>query len=86
MRVHEAINQGMEEEMERAGKVFLPGEEVALYDSVSRGLWKEYGDKRIMDTPVSESGFAGIAVGAVLAGLRPICEFMPFSFPMQAIY
>ena len=76
----------MEEETERAGKVFLLGEEVALYDGVSWGLWKEYGDKRIIDTPVSESGFAGIAVGAVLAGLRPICEFMLFSFSMQAIY
>ena len=78
MTVHEAVNQGMEEEMERAGKVFLLGEEVALYDGVSQGLWKKYGDKRTIDTPVSESGFAGIAVGAVLAGLRPICEFIPF--------
>ena len=75
----------MEEEMERAGKVFLLGEEVALYDGVSWGLWGKYGDKRIIDTPVSESDFAGIAVGAVLAGLRPICEFMPFNFSMQVI-
>ncbi|KAB0370900.1 hypothetical protein FD755_017309 [Muntiacus reevesi] len=71
--VHEAINQGMEEETERAGKAFLLGEEVALYDG------------RVIDTPVSESDFAGIAAGAVLAGLRPICEFMPFSFSMQVI-
>ena len=81
MTVREAINQGMDEELERDEKVFLLGEEVAQYDGaykVSRGLWKKYGDKRIIDTPISEMGFAGIAVGAVLAGLRPICEFIPF--------
>lgn len=52
---------------------------------VSRGLWKKYGDKRIIDTPITEMGFAGIAVGAAMAGLRPVCEFMTFNFSMQAI-
>lgn len=52
---------------------------------VSRGLWKKYGDKRIIDTPITEMGFAGIATGAAMAGLRPICEFMTFNFSMQAI-
>jgi len=61
---------------------------VAMYDGaykVSRGLWKKYGDKRVIDTPITEIGFAGIAVGAAMAGLRPICEFMTFNFSMQAI-
>ncbi|KAM3914905.1 pyruvate dehydrogenase E1 component subunit beta, mitochondrial [Leptodactylus fuscus] len=86
--VRDALNQAMDEELERDERVFLLGEEVAQYDGaykVSRGLWKKYGDKRIMDTPISEMGFAGIAVGAAMAGLRPICEFMTFNFSMQAI-
>ncbi|XP_044515944.1 pyruvate dehydrogenase E1 component subunit beta, mitochondrial isoform X2 [Gracilinanus agilis] len=86
--VRDALNQGMDEELERDERVFLLGEEVAQYDGaykVSRGLWKKYGDKRIIDTPISEMGFAGIAVGAAMAGLRPICEFMTFNFSMQAI-
>jgi pyruvate dehydrogenase E1 component beta subunit len=67
LTVREANNQGTDEELERDEKVFLLGEEVAQYDGaykVSRGLWKKYGDKRIIDTPISEMGFAGIAVGA----------------------
>ncbi|XP_036598394.1 pyruvate dehydrogenase E1 component subunit beta, mitochondrial-like [Trichosurus vulpecula] len=86
--VRDALNQAMDEELERDEKVFLLGEEVAQYDGaykVSRGLWKKYGDKRIIDTPISEMGFAGIAVGAAMAGLRPICEFMTFNLSMQAI-
>ncbi|XP_026091368.1 pyruvate dehydrogenase E1 component subunit beta, mitochondrial [Carassius auratus] len=86
--VRDALNQALDEEMERDERVFLLGEEVAQYDGaykVSRGLWKKYGDKRIMDTPITEMGFAGIAVGAAMAGLRPICEFMTFNFSMQAI-
>jgi pyruvate dehydrogenase E1 component beta subunit len=78
----------MDEEMKRDDKVFLLGEEVAQYDGaykVSRGLWKKYGDNRVMDTPITEMGFAGIAVGAAMNGLRPICEFMTFNFSMQAI-
>ncbi|CAG5977355.1 unnamed protein product [Menidia menidia] len=77
--VRDALNTAMDEELERDERVFLMGEEV------SRGLWKKYGDKRIIDTPISEMGFAGIAVGAAMAGLRPICEFMTFNFSMQAI-
>ncbi|XP_015277627.1 PREDICTED: pyruvate dehydrogenase E1 component subunit beta, mitochondrial [Gekko japonicus] len=86
--VRDALNQALDEELERDEKVFLLGEEVAQYDGaykISRGLWKKYGDKRIIDTPISEMGFTGIAVGAAMAGLRPICEFMTFNFSMQAI-
>ncbi|XP_047438203.1 pyruvate dehydrogenase E1 component subunit beta, mitochondrial [Mugil cephalus] len=86
--VRDALNQALDEELERDERVFLMGEEVAQYDGaykVSRGLWKKYGDKRVMDTPISEMGFAGIAVGSAMAGLRPICEFMTFNFSMQAI-
>uniref|UniRef100_A0A672IHQ0 Pyruvate dehydrogenase E1 component subunit beta n=1 Tax=Salarias fasciatus TaxID=181472 RepID=A0A672IHQ0_SALFA len=86
--VRDALNQALDEELERDERVFLMGEEVAQYDGaykVSRGLWKKYGDKRIIDTPISEMGFTGIAVGAAMAGLRPICEFMTFNFSMQAI-
>ncbi|XP_034020904.1 LOW QUALITY PROTEIN: pyruvate dehydrogenase E1 component subunit beta, mitochondrial [Thalassophryne amazonica] len=91
--VRDALNQAMDEELERDDRVFLMGEEVAQYDGaykVSRGLWKKYGDKRIIDTPISEMGFAGIAVGAAMVSLlfffmRPIGEFMTFKFSMQAI-
>ncbi|CAF2614493.1 unnamed protein product [Rotaria sp. Silwood2] len=78
----------MDEEIERDERVFLIGEEVAQYDGaykLSKGLWKKYGDKRIVDTPITEMGFAGLATGAAMAGLRPICEFMTFNFSMQAI-
>lgn len=88
LTVRDALNAAMDEEMERDERVFLIGEEVAQYDGaykVSRGLWKKYGDKRVVDTPITEMGFAGIAVGAAFAGLRPICEFMTFNFAMQAI-
>lgn len=88
MTVRDALNSALDEEMERDERVFLLGEEVALYDGaykVSRGLWKKYGDKRVIDTPITEAGFAGIAVGAAMAGLRPVCEFMTFNFSMQAI-
>ncbi|XP_050523783.1 pyruvate dehydrogenase E1 component subunit beta, mitochondrial [Daktulosphaira vitifoliae] len=88
MTVRDALNSAMDDEMERDERVFILGEEVAMYDGaykVSRGLWKKYGDKRVIDTPITEIGFAGIAVGAAMAGLRPICEFMTFNFSMQAI-
>lgn len=88
MTVRDALNAAMDEEMERDDRVFLLGEEVAQYDGaykVSRGLWKKYGDRRVIDTPITEMGFAGIAVGAAFDGLRPICEFMTFNFAMQAI-
>lgn len=84
----DALNMAMDEEIERDENVFLLGEEVAQYDGaykVSRGLWRKHGDKRIIDTPISEIGFTGIATGAAMAGLRPICEFMTFNFAMQAI-
>ncbi|XP_062522308.1 pyruvate dehydrogenase E1 component subunit beta, mitochondrial-like isoform X2 [Corticium candelabrum] len=88
MTVRDAINTAMDEEIERDERVFLMGEEVAQYDGaykVSKGLWKKWGDKRVIDTPISEMGFTGLAVGAAMAGLRPICEFMTFNFSMQAI-
>ena len=69
-------------------KVFIMGEEVAQYDGaykVTRGLWKKYGDKRVIDTPITEMGFTGMAVGAAFNNLRPILEFMTFNFSMQAI-
>nr|XP_002128457.1 pyruvate dehydrogenase E1 component subunit beta, mitochondrial-like [Ciona intestinalis] len=88
MYVRDALNSAMDEEMNRDNTVFLMGEEVAQYDGaykVSRGLWRKYGDQRVIDTPITESGFAGMAVGAAMAGLKPICEFMTFNFSMQAI-
>ncbi|KAI9142475.1 pyruvate dehydrogenase e1 component beta subunit [Paraphysoderma sedebokerense] len=88
MTVREALNQAMEEEMTRDEKVFLLGEEVAQYNGaykVSRGLLDKFGPKRVIDTPITESGFAGLAIGAALHGLKPICEFMTWNFSMQAI-
>jgi pyruvate dehydrogenase E1 component beta subunit len=88
MKVRDALNSAIDEEIARDDKVFLIGEEVAVYDGaykVSKGLWKKYGDKRIIDTPITESGFTGLAIGAAMAGLRPICEFMTWNFSMQAI-
>ncbi|XP_070559826.1 pyruvate dehydrogenase E1 component subunit beta, mitochondrial-like [Ptychodera flava] len=88
MTVRDALNSAIDEELERDDRVLLMGEEVAMYDGaykVSRGLWKKWGDKRVIDTPITEMGFAGICVGAAMAGLRPICEFMTFNFSMQAI-
>ena len=88
MTVRDALNSALDEEMDRDDRVYLMGEEVAMYDGaykISRGLWKKYGDSRVVDTPITESGFAGIAVGSAMAGLRPVCEFMTFNFSMQAI-
>ncbi|CAF3334586.1 unnamed protein product [Rotaria socialis] len=88
LTIREAITQAMDEEISRDERVFLIGEEVAQYDGaykMSKGLWKKHGDKRVVDTPITEMGFAGIATGAAMAGLRPICEFMTFNFSMQAI-
>jgi len=86
--VRDALNRAMDEEITRDENVFLLGEEVALYDGaykVSKGLYRKHGEKRVFDTPITEMGFAGIATGAAMAGLRPICEFMTFNFAMQAI-
>jgi pyruvate dehydrogenase E1 component beta subunit len=88
MTVREALNSAMEEEMKRDHRVFLIGEEVGQYDGaykVSKGLLGKFGPERIVDTPITEAGFAGLAVGAAMQGLRPICEFMTFNFSMQAI-
>lgn len=86
--MRDALNTAIDEEMERDERVFVMGEEVAQYDGaykVTRGLWRKYGDKRVIDTPITEMGFAGMATGAAFAGLRPVCEFMTFNFAMQAI-
>ncbi len=88
LTVREALRDAMAEEMRLNPKVFLMGEEVAEYQGaykVSQGLLEEFGPKRIIDTPITEQGFAGIAVGAAFYGLRPIVEFMTFNFAMQAI-
>jgi len=86
--VREAIRDGMAEEMRSNPKVFLMGEEVAEYQGaykVSQGLLDEFGAKRVIDTPITEHGFAGLGVGAAFKGLNPIVEFMTFNFAMQAI-
>ncbi len=86
--VREALRDAMAEEMRRDKKVFLMGEEVAQYQGaykVSQGLLEEFGDRRVIDTPITEYGFAGLGVGAAMAGLRPIVEFMTWNFAMQAI-
>jgi pyruvate dehydrogenase E1 component subunit beta len=88
MSVREALNHAMSVEMRRDKDVFILGEEVARYDGaykVSKGMMKEFSEDRVIDTPITESGFAGLAVGAAQAGLKPICEFMTFNFSMQAI-
>ena len=85
MTVRDAINSAMSEEIERDEKVFLMGEEVAQYNGaykVSKGMYDRYGGDRIVDTPITEAGFAGIGVGAGLAGLRPIIEFMTMNFAL----
>ena len=84
----EALNQAMTEEMERDDRVFIMGEEVAQYDGaykVSQGMLKKFGACRVVDTPISEEGFTGIGIGAAMAGLRPVIEFMTFSFSLVAI-
>ncbi len=86
--VRDALRDAMAEEMRRDDDVFLMGEEVAEYQGaykVSRELLQEFGDRRVIDTPITEHGFAGLGVGAAMAGLRPIVEFMTFNFAMQAI-
>ena len=86
--VREALRDAMAEEMRRDPDVFLIGEEVAEYQGaykVSQGLLEEFGARRVIDTPITEAGFAGLAVGAAFAGLKPIVEFMTFNFAMQAI-
>jgi pyruvate dehydrogenase E1 component beta subunit len=86
--MREALRDAMAEEMRRDKDVFLIGEEVAQYQGaykISQGLLEEFGEKRVIDTPITEQGFAGIGVGAAFAGLKPIVEFMTWNFAMQAI-
>ncbi len=86
--VRDALRDAMAEEMRRDPDVFLMGEEVAQYQGaykVSRGLLEEFGERRVIDTPITEYGFAGLGTGAAMAGLKPIVEFMTFNFAMQAI-
>ncbi|HEX6959471.1 MAG TPA: pyruvate dehydrogenase complex E1 component subunit beta [Ferrovibrio sp.] len=88
MTVREAIREGMSEEMRRDPAVFLMGEEVAQYQGaykISQGMLEEFGPDRVIDTPITEQGFAGLGVGAAFGGLKPIVEFMTFNFSMQAI-
>lgn len=88
IQFREALREALNEEMRRDEKVFLIGEEVAVYNGaykVSQGMLDEFGAKRIIDTPIAELGFAGIAVGAATNGLRPIVEFMTFNFSLVAI-
>ena len=86
--VREALRDAMAEEMRRDENVFIMGEEVAEYQGaykITQGLLQEFGDRRVVDTPITEHGFAGVGVGAAMAGLKPIVEFMTFNFAMQAI-
>jgi pyruvate dehydrogenase E1 component beta subunit len=88
MTVRQALNEAMAEEMRRDPDIFIMGEEVAEYQGaykITQGLLQEFGPKRVVDTPITEHGFAGIGVGAAFAGLRPIIEFMTWNFAMQAI-
>jgi pyruvate dehydrogenase E1 component beta subunit len=88
MTVREALRDAMAEEMRKDGQVFLMGEEVAQYQGaykISQGLLEEFGEKRVIDTPITEHGFAGLGVGAAFGGLKPIVEFMTFNFAMQAM-
>ena len=87
MTIRDALNAALREELTRDGSVFLMGEEVAEYQGaykVTRGLLEEFGAKRIIDTPITELGFAGLGIGAAMAGLRPIIEFMTFNFSILA--
>ena len=88
LTVREAIRSAMSEEMRRDETVFLMGEEVGQYEGaykISQGMLEEFGPRRVIDTPITEYGFAGIGTGAAFAGLKPIVEFMTFNFAMQAI-
>src|SRR3989475_5863121 len=85
--MRDALNQALREELQRDEDVFLMGEEVGAYQGaykVTRGLLQEFGEKRVIDTPITELGFAGLGVGAAMAGLRPIVEFMTFNFSILA--
>lgn len=88
MTVREALNQGMDEEMAKDSSIFIIGEEVAQYQGaykVTKGLYDKYGDRRVIDTPITEMGFTGLAIGAAYTDLKPIVEFMTMNFSLQAI-
>jgi pyruvate dehydrogenase E1 component beta subunit len=87
VQMREALNQAMSEEMERDESVFLMGEEVGYYNGaykVSQGMLKKFGEKRVIDSPITENGFAGLGIGAAMVGLRPIIEFMTWNFSLVA--
>src|SRR6201995_3617152 len=84
----DALNQALREEMQRDDRVFLMGEEVAVYQGaykVSKGLLQEFGEMRVVDTPITELGFAGVGVGAAMVGLLPVIEFMTWNFAILAL-
>ena len=88
LQYREALREAMSEEMRKDERVFLLGEEVAEYNGaykVSQGMLDEFGPKRVIDTPITEHGFTGLAVGSAMAGLKPVVEFMTFNFAMQAM-
>ena len=88
MTYREALNQALREEMRRDPRVFVIGEEVGLYEGaykVTQGLLKEFGDRRVVDTPIAESGFTGVGIGAAMLGLRPVVEMMTFNFALLAL-
>lgn len=87
LQIREALRAAIDEEMDRDERVFVMGEEVGYYDGaykVTEGLLKKYGERRVVDTPIAEAGFAGVGIGAAMAGLRPIVEFMTFNFSAVA--
>src|SRR5512136_2847138 len=84
----QALNQALREEMQRDESVFVIGEDIAQYEGayrVTEGLWKEFGDKRVRDTPIAEEVIVGVGVGAAMAGLRPVVELMTINFSLLAI-
>lgn len=88
MTVRDALNSALDDELARDPAVYIMGEEVGEYQGaykITRGLLQKYGPERVKDTPITEAGFTGIAVGSAFAGLRPVCEFMTFNFSLQAI-
>ena len=88
MTYRDALNMALREEMQRDDRVFLMGEEVGVYQGaykVSRGLLQEFGEMRVVDTPITELGFAGVGVGAAMVGLRPVIEFMTWNFALLAL-
>lgn len=88
LSIREALNEALTEEMERDENIFLMGEEVGYYEGaykVSRGLLERFGERRVIDTPIAETGFAGVGIGAAMTGLRPVIEFMTWNFSLIAI-